>query len=164
MATLQLGNISGVAARGNQPTLLASITAEGANTFTVATVDLPKMYAGRVIDVATKATGVVVASARTITNVTSAGVVTYDGADAATTVAEGVYVTGKSAATGVSNINGGIAPMEGLNYSGNFVTLEAKRARLKVVSSSLYTDAFLNTLTENDIDYALRLADQPQSI
>lgn len=164
VATLQIGNRSGFAARGSQATKLADITAEGANTFTVAAADLRKFYAGQVIDVATKATGAVTASARIITNITSAGVITYNGADAVTTVAEGVYPTGQVAASGRSNINGGIAPMEGLDFRNDTANLANKRARLAVINATYYTSARLNQITENDMDYAIRLSDAPGSI
>jgi len=61
------------------------------------------------------------------------------------------------------NINGGDDGMVAHN-SANYITLAAKRARLTAINEAYYTAAFLDKMTENDINYALRLADAPSTI
>jgi hypothetical protein len=46
----------------------------------------------------------------------------------------------------------------------NYASIAAKRARLNAISATSYTAARLNSMTENDLDYALRLNDDPTSI
>lgn len=67
------------------------------------------------------------------------------------------------AAKAGKNINGGDDGMSGLQ-NANFTTLTARRARLTAINGTYYTSAFLDKLTQNDINYALRLADNPTSI
>jgi hypothetical protein len=67
------------------------------------------------------------------------------------------------AAKAGKNINGGDDAMAALN-NANQLTLAAKRTRLTAINGTYYTAAFLDKLTANDIDYALRLADNPTSI
>ena len=162
IADLEIGNKMGFAANGNQSTLLASVTADGANTVTVN--DVSKITVGSVIDIVTRATGVVVAAARTVTSLTSAGVLTYSGADVAATVNEGIYPTGGWAPTGASNINGGTAPGAGFSDFGAFRTLQSMKDRLTVLNAGYFTAARLNQMTENDIVYAIRLADAPATV
>ena len=54
------------------------------------------------------------------------------------------------------------------NQSGyadaNQNTIAAMRARLAVINAGLYTAAYLNTMTYNDMMYAIRLADAPTSV
>lgn len=64
---------------------------------------------------------------------------------------------------GGKGLNGGGADDTGL-LNANFNSLAAKRARLTAINGAYYTAAFLNTLTENDMDYAIRLNDNPTSI
>ena len=76
---------------GDGTGLLGSVTADGANTVTVNSVQY--IEEGMKIDILTRATGAVVAANREVTDVTGL-VVTYDGADVAATVNEGVYRQG----------------------------------------------------------------------
>lgn len=165
MVQAQVGNAHGLTAISPRTggSLLGAVTADGINTVTVAAADLPKLSAGMVIDIATRSTGAIVASARTITNITSAGVVTYDGADVAATVNDGVYPTGKVSPSGRSNLNGGISANEGLDLD-NLDTIAAMRTRLQAISATTYSDTELNKMTMNDLAYAIRVNDAPGTI
>lgn len=66
-------------------------------------------------------------------------------------------------AKGGKNLNGGDDGMAG-HGSANYITLAARRARLTAINGTYYTAARLDTLTDNDINYALRLADAPTTI
>lgn len=67
------------------------------------------------------------------------------------------------AARAGKNVNGGDDNRAGL-ANANITTLAAKRARLTAINATTYSSANLDKLTVNDIDYALRLADNPGSI
>lgn len=70
--------------------LLASVSADGANTVTVDNVQYLEI--GMSIDIRTRATGAVVAAQRDITAINeTTKVVTYSGADVVATAAEGLY-------------------------------------------------------------------------
>lgn len=161
MADLQIGNREGVAASGNQPTLLATVTADGVNTVTVD--DVSKLVAGQIIDIVHKTDGTELAASRTITNITSGKVVTYDGADVAATVNHGLYPEDGYAAAGRSNINGGVSEQAGYE-SDHMDSIAAMRARLTAINSTEYTAARLNTMLANDMAYAIRLNDAPDTI
>lgn len=162
MADLQVGNNVGVAAAGKQSTLLATVTADGANTVTVDSVT--KLYAGMVVDIVNKSTGAVLASARTITNITSAGVVTYDGADVTATTAHGLYPTGTyGTGSNKTNVNGGYDDRAGFELD-HTDTIASMRARLTAIDSGVYTTARLNQMTYNDMVYAIRRNDESASI
>jgi hypothetical protein len=49
-------------------------------------------------------------------------------------------------------------------FNTNITTIAAKRARLAVINAAIYTNSMLNTMTVNDMDYAIRLADNANSI
>ena len=158
-----IGNRDGVAASGNGSRILANISADGVNTVTVDSID--NIRIGQKIDIVNKTTGAVLAADRSVDAITSAGVVTYSGADVAAT--PGTHVL---AFTGLdprvldrSNVNGGEGPREG-DVSRHTMSIEAMRARLKAISAANYTDARLNAMTMNDMVYAIRLADRPDSI
>lgn len=164
MADLQVGNVHGLpAVDGSDRGLLATVTADGANTVTVDGVT--KLYAGLVIDIVHKTTGAVLASARTITNITSAGVVTYDGADVAATTSHGIYPTGVLPSSGPNktNVNGGVSDQAGLDID-HLDSIASMRARLAAINGTYYTAAVLNQMTYNDLLYAIRLNDYPTSI
>lgn len=76
---------------GNGTGLMATVTADGANTVTVNSTQYLEI--GQVIDIRTIATGASVAANREITDINGL-VVTYNGADVAATVAEGIYREG----------------------------------------------------------------------
>lgn len=156
MADQQVGNIHGVTAVGKdniteEDSLLSAITANGINTVTVD--DLSKIRVGMSIDLVTVADGTVVASNRTVDSLTGAGVLTYSGADAATTTAEGVYPTGEygeDAQTGYTNVDS--------------LTIAQLRRRLKTIDANAYSDENLDTMTYNDLVYAVRLNDDTGTI
>lgn len=81
---------------GDSTGLLAKVTADGANTVTVDNAQY--LEVGMNVDIRTRSNGAAVATARTITNIVPtvepAATVTYDGADVAATVAEGLYREG----------------------------------------------------------------------
>jgi hypothetical protein len=166
VADHQVGNAHGIAAVG-QRDLLASITAEGANTVTVVASELPKLHAGMVIDILHRTTFAALALDRTITNITSAGVVTYDGADVAATTAHGIYLANSDVLTeGIatrSNENGGPIPRRPFE-DNNMESIGEMRDRLTAIDATFYTAARLNTMTMNDMIFALRTEDKPQSI
>lgn len=160
MADTQLGNRMGIAAAAQAP-LLANITADGANTVTV--TEWRRLRLGQHVDIRTKATGVVVASDRTITGITTGGVVTYSGADVAATSAEGLYPVGEWAAGVRSVPGGGTSVRRGFDLGQQTSNIEDLRQRLKDLNGTLYTDTYLNGMTYNDLVYAVRLADETAS-
>ena len=46
----------------------------------------------------------------------------------------------------------------------NYTSISAKRTRLGVINAGYYTTARLNQMTENDMDFAIRLADDAAGI
>ncbi len=175
MARGMIGNAAGVAARDVvNESLLASITAEGVNTFTVSAADLRNLRVGMNIDISTKVTGALVAN-RNITNIASTGVVTYDGADAATTTAEGIYLPGQwelaSPVAGsagkvndpYANFNGGPSVNTGFDQV-SYGSIDAMRARLTAINATTYSAAELDKMTYNDMVYAIRVNDALGSI
>lgn len=46
-----------------------------------------------------------------------------------------------------------------LGTPANYASISAKRTRLAAINGAYYTTSRLNQMTENDMDYALRLAD-----
>lgn len=165
-----IGNELGVASVDkSDETLLASITAEGANTFTASAADLRNLSVGMAISFYTKADGTLIGT-RNITQINSAtGVVTYDGADLATTTAEGVYLTGSyepatppvvnaQSRDGYTNFNGGASVDQGMMHPA-MGSIAQMRARLTAISATTYSSAELDKMTYNDLVYALRVND-----
>lgn len=69
--------------------------------------------------------------------------------------------------TNPTNINGGgnNAPQASLlDADLNFQSITKMRARLAAINGGLYTAAYLNTMTFNDMVYAIRLNDYAGSI
>lgn len=162
MADLQVGNNAGIAAVGNRNSLRATVTADGSNTVTVD--DVTRLTAGMVVDIVNISSGAVLASARTLTNITSAGVLTYSGADATATTSHGIYLTGTyNTGPNKTNVNGGISDQEGFDLD-YLDTIASMRARLIVINATYYTTARLNQMTFNDLMYAVRRNDAPTSI
>jgi len=94
-------------AYGNQTGALAAVTADGANTVTVDSVQYLRV--GMVIDLVNVSTDAVLASARTITAINpSTKVVTYSGADATATTSHRLCRTGnwKKEINGLANLIG----------------------------------------------------------
>jgi hypothetical protein len=173
VADAQIGNVLGVAAVGGRVASLGTITAEGVNTVTVTAAQARQLEVGMLVDARVIATGAVVGtlSARTVTAINVAtGVVTYSGADGAAALAsdgtEALYVAGQSPVTAAlpsSNLNGGKSARAGFDLAGTD-TIQQMRDRLKEIAATTYTDAYLNTMTYNDMVYAIRLADAAGSI
>jgi autotransporter translocation and assembly factor TamB len=181
----QVGNEVGVQAVGRAggsggasfPGLLADITADGANTFTISAAAARTLRPGMKIDLVAKTTGVVLAAGRNITGVdTTTGVVTYSGADVATVAGTtGVYTPGSwkaALSTGATNLNnrdeytnlnGGGAPQYAFDQL-SFGSVQAMRDRLQTISATTYSDAELDKMTYNDLIYAIRVNDASGSI
>lgn len=147
MADTQIGNVHGVVAVGTLDRKIGNVTADGVNTVTLNSVK--GLSAGDTIDIIHRTTGAVLASARTVTNITNALVVTYDGADVAATTSHGVYLT-RSAQTGFEDADA--------------LSIASMRARLSAIDAAAYSSANLNTMTRNDMLYALRLHDAADTI
>lgn len=147
MADTQIGNVHGVVAVGTLDRKIGNVTADGVNTVTLNSVK--GLSAGDTIDIIHRTTGAVLASARTVTNITNARVVTYDGADVAATTDHGVYLT-RSAQTGFEDADA--------------LSISSMRARLNAIDATAYSSANLNTMTRNDMLYALRLHDAADTI
>lgn len=181
MARAEIGNEIGVAAVDVvNETLLGTIVADGANSFTVSAAEIKNFRVGQVIDVVTKTTGVVGAgvTSRNVTGVNNAtNTVTYDGADATLTTLMGAYPAGQwelaspVAGTGGTvndvyvNLNGGNSPYSGFaDYNSPLGNIQAMRDRLGVISATTYSAAQLDLMTYNDMVYAIRANDYPGSI
>jgi len=147
MADTQVGNIHGVTSVGTLDRKIGNVTADGVNTVTLNSVK--GLSAGDTIDIIHRTTGVVLASARTVTNITSDRVVTYDGADVAATTDHGVYLT-RSTQTGFEDADA--------------LSVASMRARLTSIDATAYSAANLNAMTYNDLVYALRVHDAPSTI
>lgn len=160
MAGAQIGNVYGVAARGTTKPL-ATVTADGLNLVTVNTTE--RLAVNMWVDIVNIATGAVLATNRKISFISAGKDVYYEGADVAATTAHGIYPTG-SYADSPSNLNGGAATGRGLNLGVKAITIDGKKERLKELDPTYYTDTLLNQLTDNDLTYALRLAESPGSI
>ena len=52
----------------------------------------------------------------------------------------------------------------GVTTPGNYASITALRTRLTAVNAGYYTSAMLDALTENDMIYALRVADDNEGI
>lgn len=156
MADQAVGNVHGLAIVGNdnlneEDSELANITASGVNTVTVD--NLERIRVGMQIDIVTKSTGAVVASNRTVNSLTSAGVLTYSGADAATTNNEAVYPAGYF----------GFSSQVGF-YDKDALTIAHMRTRLKQIDAGYYTNARLDNMSYNDMVYAIRVTDHAGTI
>lgn len=168
MADLMVGNTLGIAAR-DAGAIVAEISADGANTVTVSAADAKKFRIGQTIDIVTKADGTLIASARTVDGITAAGVITYSGANVtATPSTDAVYSSGDYRAASptayrYSNLNGGAGVNAGLNILST-LTIEDMKLRLAAIDAGFYTAAKLNTMTYNDLVYAIRLSDAASSI
>lgn len=161
MADLQVGNKLGVAQPGGLNNQIP-ITADGANTVTVGAPGLYNLQSAAVIDIIHKTTGVVLAAARTITDITSAGVVTYNGADVAAVPGTHVVVqsggTVGAAQNNYANVNGGNGPQSPFEDASTS-SIEDMRARLQLQDAAAFTTARLNSMTYNDLVYASRIYD-----
>lgn len=160
MADAQVGNALGVAAVGEG--ILTAISADGVNTVTVASAT--SVPVGSIIDIINKNTGAVLASNRQVTNLTSAGVLTYDGADVAAVPGTHVvrFSPGAVAQHNVyTNLNGGSKPDHGFD-AFNMGSIEYLKLTLQFGFS--YSVDTLNKMTLNDMVYALRMLTTPKSV
>lgn len=66
--------------------------------------------------------------------------------------------------TNKSNINGGVGAPDLALDNDNMDNISAMKTRLAAVDAGFYTAARLNTLSFNDIVYAVRMADNPTTI
>ena len=62
------------------------------------------------------------------------------------------------------NINGGDDASAGFNFAGNGLSITTIKARLTAINATTYTPARMNTMSLNDLIYALRREDAPTSI
>ena len=162
MADAQIGTRMGYQAVGNLGAFkLCGITADGVNTVTVDNV-MP-LVVGQFIDIVNNSTGAVLASNRQITGLTSAGVLTYSGADVTATTSHGVYPTGAWAAASRSNLNGGYSDRGGFSMEAAD-NIDWMVTRLQAANPSYWTAQRIASHTVNDLIYALRLLDAPASI
>lgn len=162
MANLQVGNRIGVTARGPSSPLLAAVVGDGANIANIAPADTKNFYTNMAFEVFVRATGVSKGT-RNVTIVDAlTGNIWYDGADITVTNADGLYRPGAWAGP-PTNLNGGSSSGAGLVLTGQG-TVDDMRQRLKIINPTYYTDALLNALTENDLVYAIRLADASASV
>lgn len=158
MANAQVGNKLGLAAIGQGR--FSEITADGVNTVTVLVA--ANVPAGTVIDIINKTTGAILATNRTVTNVTSAGVVTYNGADVTAVPGTHVVVPFNTALNaGYPYLNGGADPSAGFELNSTD-TVALMRAALLFLHG--YTAAQMDAMTVNDMIYALRVLEAPNSI
>lgn len=172
MADTQIGNILGVTQVGrNAQSLGGPITADGANTVTVTNSQI--LRTGAFIDIVNGTTGAVLASNRQITNLTSAGVATYGGADVAAVPGTHVVVpTGyafpvqNQAQSNFANINGGSDESHAFDLPPN-VSLDnigSMKEYLLSLAKTAYTAVSLRTMTMNDLVYACRQELTPAGI
>jgi len=68
------------------------------------------------------------------------------------------------AAVAGKNINGGDDVQTGYSEGGNALTIAAMRARLTAINAGYFTASKLNSMTANDMEYAIRLSDHPSTI
>jgi hypothetical protein len=63
-----------------------------------------------------------------------------------------------------TNMNGSNTSQLGEHPITNLDSITAMRARLQAISAGTYTNAVLDTMTYNDMTYAIRLNDNPDTI
>lgn len=77
----------------------------------------------------------------------------------------GVAAADIGGGTNKSNLNGGGNNGESLEHTDtDYVSITALKARLTTLDAGFYTTARLNTMTYNDMIYAVRLADAPSTV
>lgn len=172
MADTQVGNVLGVAQVGRSlPAVGGAITADGANTVTVTSAG--QVRTGAFYDLVHGTTGAVLASNRQVTNVTSAGVVTYSGGDVAAVPGTTILVpTGyvlpvqNVASSSYVNVNGGTDPSHGFDLPPSVVldNIGSMKEYLLSLGKTAYTAASLMSMTTNDLVYACRQELTPAGI
>lgn len=63
----------------------------------------------------------------------------------------------------VTNLSGTNDPQVGFNDT-DLLSIAAMRARLATIDAGLYTAEFLNSMTYNDMVYAIRVNDNPDTL
>lgn len=77
----------------------------------------------------------------------------------------GVAAADVGGGTNRTNLNGGgTGAPQGEHDDTDYASNAALRARLAAIDAGFYTAARLNTMTQNDCVYAVRLADAPTTI
>lgn len=124
---------------------------------------------GNVAEPTTTVTGLTGGAGTAAVTTVTAGVaavgirVQYSGADVDPDNTYGLYPANGYAATGAVNLNGGTTFGAGLDIPA-LNDIDSMRARLAEIDANYYTTAMLNTMTTNDMAYAIRLNDFPGSI
>lgn len=79
--------------------------------------------------------------------------------------AAGVTAVDAGGGTNKTNVNGGgtDAPQGGF-WDTDLVSIATLRARLAAIDAGFYTAARLNSMSKNDMVYAVRVADAPSTI
>jgi hypothetical protein len=169
MANAQIGSFSGTtnSSRPGWPAaFLANITADGVNTVTVDNISVFRI--GQSIDLLDKTLGNTLAANRLVTDLTSGGVLTYNGADVAAVPGTHAIYQGQANALAAdgspSNLNGGHKAAEGWNLGPELVTVGQLRARLTAINATTYSSAELDKMTVNDMLYAIRVNDSPLTV
>lgn len=62
-----------------------------------------------------------------------------------------------------TNLNGGDSIDTGY-VDADLNSINAMKARLQTINAAYYTDDMLNSMTVNDLKYAIRLADAPNTV
>lgn len=77
----------------------------------------------------------------------------------------GVTAVNAGGTTNPTNVNGGAsgAPQAG-HWDADYASISALRTRLDAIDSTTYTAEVLNTMTLNDMIYAVRLNDSPSTV
>ena len=160
----QIGNKLGITAVGTPRFPAMEISADGANTVTVSAAEATQLRVGVVIDIINKTTGALTIANRNVTSITSAGVVTYDGADGTAVPGTSILVAQNSVPSNApTNFNGGPTIDKGFEMEDTD-TLWEMDERLFAISSTSYSRARLNNMNYNDKLYALRIHDRSSSI
>jgi hypothetical protein len=167
----QIGNELGVASvdKTNE-NALATVTADGSNTFTVSVADARNLRIGMMIDVTHTSGSPVRIGNRSIDAIVgTTGVITYSGADGTVQAGDLVFLTGQyepatppvvngQSRDDYANLNGGASIYQGtMHFAAG--SIQAMRERLTAISGTTYSSAELDKMTYNDLVYALRVND-----
>lgn len=76
----------------------------------------------------------------------------------------GFAAVGVGGGTNRSNMNGGGSDPRNEHDDTDYASINALRTRLAAIDAGYYTAARLNTMTYNDMVYAVRVADSPTTI
>lgn len=77
----------------------------------------------------------------------------------------GVAAVDNGGGTNKTNLNGaGTGAPQGEHWDTDYASVTALRARLAAIDGTFYTAARLNTMTYNDLVYAVRLNDSASTV